>query len=543
MSSILALVQAQRDEYCRFDDYGRYHAHLTRRLHLLRRRSRGVVAVKKSKSGGKKSGVKSSTAKDAATKTTADPSLARTIAVLEAERAYATALQHKAGGVGKAQVCVNRLRKASKLAEGVAGMDDGLGEADRLEGYVYSAYVRGLLDSERGRFDDAVDAYAGALLGLPKKGVDVLLEAIETGLRFALYRAGTEERSVNLRAIAIDRVNKQDGPLAKLLREVDPTALTGGDSSGEGGAEDELVSQVAWAGRVAQLRSSELVGVVSGAVSGGKQAGVDVDRWDGVLGDWGRALEILDGLVAGEEDQGRAQTFELARAWAQWHALQDRASRDRLLADRATSPRDASLHWDAVITSLNGAAKIPGLSKSDKAQLVTDTATAKGMRLVAIARGWGHSLEAVALLDGAVRKHLVRETCEYAEVSKLLARTVALYNVANVSSGASGALVSGTWFGGDVDALAKSSRPSRDTINTLRRKSVAMRPAVFDIAWNYIDKMLSGSSTAPHTQDQKQEITAVPPAKIVEAENDKVMEDVVEEKKSSGGLFGFFGRR
>lgn len=582
-ASLLQLLQAERDEFCRFEDYAGYHRHLTNKLHSVRKAAR-----RQHGGDGKKLAPTPAT-------TAADQ---RRVLVYSAERSWATAMHNKATGGKTAQDVLNKLRRARKWSQDLKSLVGGdAAEGERVEAIAYAEYMDASLAHERGAHAAAARHYSRALLAL-RDACPVLLEGIETGLRFSLYQTGTEGRSVELRVLAATAVKADEDAAAKalvdLLQTIDPSRLDTGDGTATGKGGDEIVSTIEWAGRTAPLQSTELVSSISAAVSARKHLSqqpkqtIVAEDYDALLADWTAAEALLDSLIAGEEDQDRSQTLEVVRAWARYHRAHDRVARDKLLAATAKSAREGALVWEAVRATLAQALKIPGLSKPQKAELNDQISAAQGERLVTLAKPWADSLEAVALLHTAIDRHFQPPSARRTELRRLLAKTVAR-NAVSSSAGSistSSASTDGAqfserfhphrFFNGSVKQLVlkrslssgterSDGTPHRTAAHALLTDSVPMRPVVFDVAYNYLSRDLSGSSApasvavpvtaakAVEPVGQAASTAAAKAQRAAEQAKDSIMSDAAspatptpteqDTPKKAGGIFGFFGRR
>ena len=557
--SLLQLLQAERDEYCKFEDYSGYHRHLTNKLHSSRK------AVKRQSGGAgdaKKAGI-------------ADTHTQKRLLLYNAERSWATAMHNKATSGKRAQDVLNKLRRAKKWSQDIrSAVGAEAGDVERVEAIAYAEYMEASLAQERGAYEAATRHYSRALLAL-RDSCSALLEGIETGLRFSLYQTGTEGRSVELRVLSATQLKEDDDPAAKelleLLKRLDPARLDTGDDVASGG--DEMVTKVEWAGRTAPLQHTELASSISSIVSARKHlthqptGDVKIEDYDSLLAEWTKAEALLNNLIADEEDQDRSQTLEITRAWTRFNQATDRVARDKLLASEAKTAREAALIWESIRTTLAQAQKLPGVSKEQKSDLNEQISAAQGERLAALAKPWGDSLEAIALLHTALQRHFATPSARRTALQRQLAKTVARNAISGTTTSAASAdgqhfserYHPQKFYNGNVKQLVakRSTRDAskRTAAHALVTDSVAMRPVVFDVAFNYLSRDLSGGSA--------KQSAAVPAAvakpveaveRVVEEVKDTVMSDApsssgsaadsqADTPKKSGGLFGFFGRK
>ncbi|ORY81936.1 hypothetical protein BCR37DRAFT_379840 [Protomyces lactucae-debilis] len=550
--SLLQLVEFERDEYCRFEDYGRYHKHLTRKLHTLR---------------------KGSTTSKTKTKVTSGP--AWLLPVLSAERVWSAAMETKTAA-GPHQVVLAKFRKAIKFAATTTTETNNVSALEKLERAVYVDYLTALLQQERSNLDLAIHFYARALVGLQvyntaqqrqkNNAAVALTEAVETGLRYVLYTSQTvSERSLNLHAFAIEQVTtavtedaQADQTWRQLILSVDSEALTptGTATCGDGtnDTSDTLVSQISWAGRTATLKQSHLAASISTALSGRATASRSrdsTDALDTVIAAWTSTLETLQPLLDAEEDQDAAQDLELIKAYAQFESGQDYLARDKRLITTLPA-REGILVLDQTIARLTQAAGLPGVSKEQASLVSLQQTSAKAERCVLLSDVHGVSLAGIALLnkaityltnnrqDGNSDPHVTSE--QQTQGSRLQAlqqrlhrhiaeHTLALSGDAATDSGT--VLDPAAWYTGTAKQLAKTDAKS------LVAKSAGAKPIVLDIAWNYLSGAVeAGDATIQSTTAVRKEEPMEVDGAAAESE-----EQSTPGKSAKKGLFGsIFGR-
>lgn len=434
--SVLALVEYEREEFCRFEDYGRYTSHLTRKLRSLRKSSIKSIDV----------------------------------LLFSAERAWSNAMHNKALNE-KTQAILNRLRKASKHATDLLALLEKESDDNRLQGVIYQDYIMALLNQERGAYNVAVLHYSRALIALQNRNSS-LIEPVEGGLRFSIYQSGAEERSINLQKYALSQVTTQKSQeeWRDLVHKVDPASLKEEKS-------DEMITSIEWAGRSAHLTNPELASSISTAVSS-KAALMDYspsNKYDGILAAWNSASIILDSLLESEEDQGLAQDLELIKAWLTYHTLKDRIARDQALS-RSISAREGVLLCDGILRTYHQILALPGLNAQNQTSAEEQRQETKAERCLLLAHSYGTSLEALALINRAL-EYYGDHSAHRSRVQNLLNKKNAQYAL---SSNKKSWLSSDSWFTGDIKQVG-STDPAE-----LRQKSVSLKPVVFDIAWNYI---------------------------------------------------------
>lgn len=481
--SLLNLIDLEREEFCRFDDYARYSKHLARKIHTLR----------KSKAPYE-----------------------RKLVLFSAERAWANAMLHKTSN-DRHQITLNKLRKACKYAKHLADQETSSSPEDRLQITSYQDVLLGTLAQERGSFDLAILHHSRALLALQNQQ-SALMEIVETGLRFSIYQSGAEERSINLQKYALDvtKDSAQDDWRA-LLHEVDPKSLM--EEKGE-----EMVTSIQWASRSAQLKNSDLASAISTAVSGrsGLSVTASPNDFDTVLAAWASGATILNTLLEKEEDQDAAQELELTKAWLSYHSSLDRITRDKALINTVPA-REGVLLCDSMNKVYTQVLALPGLGSSQKSEIEVQRRETRGQRCTLLAATHGSSLEAVALINRALSYYDTSSPRRSAIVA-LLNQTVARYTL---SSKKSMNVSSRKWFSGDVKQLGLSDPKS------LRTRSVPMKPVVFDIAWNYITK-------EQRPRDVSQQVKAVQESTTVMELDHKGKQPANDTPKKGlfGGLFG-----
>lgn len=440
--STLPKVDYEREEFCRFDDYGRYAKHLSRKLHTCRK----SVAKKQD------------------------------VLLFSAERVWANAMQNKSLN-GKTQITLNKLRKACKHAEALVESHGVSSAEERLQATVYHDYLLANLAQERGSYDVAILHHSRALVALQNQS-SPLLGSVETGLRFSIYQSGAEERSINLQKFALEQItaDESQSEWRALVDSVNPGSLKEEKS-------EEMITSIQWASRSAHLTNPDLATSISSAVSGRSSltSTTTPNDFDAILASWSAASTTLDQLLEKEEDQNLAQDLELTKAWLQYHASRNRIARDTSLI-KTVSAREGVLLSDAIIRTYSQVLALPGLSSAQESDLHAEQRRVRGERCVLLAETYGSSLEAIALVNRALtyfdkadprRKSLVhllnQKTARYTLLAKRPVRVIPT-----------------TWFTGDVKQIG-SIDPS-----DLMKRSVTMKPVVFDIAWNYIAAQQQG---------------------------------------------------
>ncbi|CCG83190.1 putative Signal recognition particle [Taphrina deformans PYCC 5710] len=434
--SILSKIEYEREEFCRFDDYGRYAKHLSRKLHTLRK----------------------------STEKTHD------ILLYSAERVWANAMQNKSLN-GKNQLTLNKLRKACKHAQDLVSSYVSGSPEERLQVSIYHDYLAASLSQERGAYDVAITHYSRALVALQNQSSS-LMEPVETGLRFSIYQSGTEERSVNLQKFALAQLSSDDSHSVwrSLVETVNPQTLK--DEKAE-----EMITSIQWAQRSAHLRNPELATSISTAVSAraALSAPTSPNDFDSILSAWSAASTTLTSLLDKEEDQNLSQDLELIKAWCSYHSSVDRIARDKALIPTVPS-KEGILLCDSVNKTYTQVLALPGLDSAQEKEINTSRREIRGERCILLANTHGTSLEAIALLDRAL--------VYYEPSSPRRPQVVALLNKANaqytLSTNKHARFSAQKWFSGDVKRLGQVSPQD------LLTKSVSMKPVVFDIAWNYI---------------------------------------------------------
>lgn len=486
--SFLSKIEVEREEFCRFDDYGRYAAHLSRKLHTLRK----------------------------------DTEKRSVVLLFSAERVWANAMQNKSVN-GKTQFTLNKLRKAVKHARELVELSSEESAEQRLQATIYSDFLQASLSQERGAYDAAITHHSRALVSLQNQS-SPLMEAVETGLRFSIYQSGAEERSINLQKFALNRLSGDDSHdgWRSLVNEVSPTSLQ--EEKGE-----EMITSIEWADRSAQLRHPELAASISTAVSG-RSALTDASSpndFDAILAAWSTATTILAGLLEREEDQNFAQDLELIKAWVSYHASTDRIARDKALI--VTVPtKEGILLCDAINRTYSQVLALPGLQASQEQALNAQRREVRGERCILLAETHGSSLEAIALVNRALT-YYEPHSARRPEVVRLLNQTNARYTL---QSDKGARFKAGKWYHGDVKQLGRLDPED------LLTRSVTMKPVVFDIAWNYI---VAQQQTETHGQSK--------PASVVQSLADKMDIDPptmgpsetggnTQKKGLFGGLFG-----
>lgn len=485
--SLLAKIDGEREEYCRFEDYERYARHLVRKLRNLRKSSN------KSESD---------------------------ILLFNAERAWASAMLNKVAG-GKTQKTLNKLRKACKYAKQLEEESRATSETrERLQATLFLDYLLASLAQERGSFAVAILRYSRALLALQNQRSD-LISSVETGLRFSIYQNGVEERSINLQRYALKQIanDPSQAEWRALIDDVDPKSLKEEKN-------EEMINSIQWASRSAQLSNSELAAAISTAVSG--RAGLTTNSgpndYDSVLAAWATALAIIQSSLDKEEDQDAAQELELIKAWTSYYSLLDHIERDKVLLKTVPS-REGVLLCDAINKIYTQILALPGLYQAEQQTTIeSQRREMRGERCILLAATHGSSLESIALINRALT-YFEASSLRRAEIATLLNQSVARFTLA--SDKRIGVASAKKWFSGDVKQLGRLD-PKR-----LMVKSVTMKPVVFDIAWNYI----SAEQTSKSVSQQA-------PRVAQEATNDVSQGKPIESNAPRRGLFGgLFGGR
>jgi hypothetical protein len=486
--STLSKIEYEREEFCRFDDYGRYAKHLSRKLHSLRKSS--------------------------------DKS--QDVLLFSAERVWANAMQNKSLN-GKAQITLNKLRKACRHARTLVDTYASGSPEERLQVSIYHDYLVASLGQERGAYDTAITHYSRALVALQNRSSS-LMEPVETGLRFSIYQSGTEERSVNLQKFALAQLSSDSShsEWRSLVETVNPQSLK--DEKAE-----EMITSIQWAQRSAQLRLPELATSISTAVSGraALKAPTSPNDFDSILSAWSTASTTLASLLEKEEDQDLSQDLELIKAWVSYHSSMDRIARDKSLIPTVPT-KEGILLCDSVNRTYTQVLALPGLDAAQEKAINISRREMRGERCILLADTHGTSLEAIALLDRAL--------VYYEPSSPRRPQVVALLNKANaqytLSSNKQARFDSQQWFSGDVKQLGQLD--PRDLLT----KSVSMKPVVFDIAWNYIVAEQNNGGREPVVQKSTPLLDQISDKMDIDGVKDVVSKASTPKKGIFGGLFG-----
>lgn len=383
----------------------------------------------------------------------------------------------------KKQLVLRKLRKACKHATSLHDQLSNESADVRLQSGIYLDYLAALLNQERGAYEAAILHYSKALIALQNRD-SPLMPSVETGLRFTLYQ--TDERSTNLQKYALQCVRKSgQSQWESLVREVDPRAL-------EDEKSDEMITSVEWAGHVAHLTNSDMASAISSAMSRNLSADASPNDYDAILASWSSASNTLESLLRQEEDQDRAQSLEVIKAWLTYHSLKDHIARDKALA-KTLVPREGAILFDGIDKTYAQLLEIPGLS--DEVELTREREEAKAQRCVTLAAVHGTSLEALALLNRAAQ-YCRPSTPAKDRILAQLKETNARYNLQCKHKTIP---TINEWFFGDI-------RQAKTEITPVSH-SVTMKPVVFDIAWNYI----SGQMEAPKSAASSVPVAAAAP--------------------------------
>lgn len=505
------------------------------------------------------------------------------VLVYSAERSWANAMEGKSiietntGSLSsKKKHVVSKLAKAYKYtSQIVAALNSG--EASfysantQLELYGYHAMIEGALRFEQHNWPKTIKAYsiARVILDILQQQSEFMKDSIsatvDPALSFAIYQS-ERSRSADIPTLAKETVSKLDQPVVKLIKEVDPTALEYSTSSLNPSAR---LGEINWRGHSAKVGDPDLASCIITARENDEQLEKSgkkkVTAFDDVLQGWQEALDMVRENIeeieaspekASSHDTNTQQQY-IILTYISYNLLFRRVERDMLLINDLQSGtartvkkkleknRDIIRIYDTILQSTSQLVSLPGVNQDDDllSSLETMDFYFKIQRTCLIALSYGVSGDrttSLALFNHAQKQYasnissitvdLPNSLVTQAHVEKSMdqlkqdiSRAHGLAVLAKESENQS--------IDSNPDAVADSllSYPkgtSETVLNNLVNftpalKPAPVKPAFFDIAFNFID----------YNDEDK--------AAVQQSE-----EAPSESKKKSGGFLGsLLGRR
>jgi signal recognition particle subunit SRP68 len=556
-------------------DYRGYRHRATKQLARSRRKLKiQVRPTKGSKKSGKPKEVSSEELTD-------DPQYGDVL-VYSAERSWAHAMEGKAiietntGSLSsKKKHVVSKLAKAYKYTRQlVDALDTGetsfYSANTKLELYGYHALVEGALRFEQHNWQKTIKAYsiARVVLDIFQQQSEFMKDAIsatvDPALSFAIYQS-ERSRSADIPTLAKETVSKLDQPVVNLIKEVDAAALEYSTSSLNPSAR---LGEISWRGHSAKVGDPDLASCIIAAKENDdqleKSGKKKVTAFDDVLQGWQEALDMvrenIEEIEASPEkasvhDTNTQQQY-IILTYISYNLLFRRIERDMLLINDLQSGtaktvkkkleqnRDIIRIYDTILQSASQLVNLPGVNQDDDLFSSLETMDLyfkiKRTSLVALSYGVsGDRLTSLALFNHAQKQYATNITSIAVDLPNALVTqanvTAATEQLQQDISRAHGLAVLAKESEDQTDknstnAVADSLlRYPKGTPETVLKnlvnftpalKPAPVKPAYFDIAFNFID--YNGEDRAAVQQSEEQ------PAA---------------QKKSGGFLGSLLGRR
>lgn len=448
------------------------------------------------------------------------------VALWLAERAWSAGMEAKSAleatesPLLKRQV-LSKLAKAHKYAREATELAADNGN-DRLELLLYDTLVAADLAVQQKNWEAVVQLCSAARVGCdvmakrtgqPLFG-DVVTAKIDPALRFAAQRTGKVKTDVQrlAKSVTAASASSQTSPLAVELQRIDPTAL-----QVDKVAPAEELGVIQWRRHEARVADADLAqAILTARAKAAALVATSPADYDDVLLAWQEASDAAHDLVATAESKNntsdeQGQSLYIVATYIDYTVLVKRIERDLLIISGTgptlTGLRDAVRIYDGILQSCGQLLELPGVYNDDElsGSLETLRAYFASRRCETIARGYAavdnHAaalalvVRAQKLLSAASASLTVGELpVSAADVESWCAQLATLqtkrHGLAALLTGPAASTAQESFVSDDI-----GKHPVGTPESVLSRlanlkgtlQPVAVKPVVYDIAFNYID--------------------------------------------------------